>query len=145
MHSLSWGETEGAGKKGSWLSYMETVSSTIAVLPGPSTVPAPGRHSLEGVGREGQGEGRSSVGRWGDVCTLVRHGVCPGQCVHALSSPTLWEPCVSLGALRAGMQMQRRAARTGDWVTLGLTVSGVTCVCRGGRESGYLEKPKGCP
>lgn len=60
---------------------------STAVLLGPSTVPAPGRHSLEGAGR-GQGEGRSSVGRCGDACTLVRRGVCPGWCVRALSSPT---------------------------------------------------------
>lgn len=79
------GGAEGAGKKGSWLSYLEPVIPLLSSWAQHS--PGPGRHSLEGVGR-GQGEGRSSVGRCGDARTLVRRGVCPGRCVRARSSPT---------------------------------------------------------
>lgn len=42
---------------------METVSSAIAVLPGASTVPAPGRRSLRALGEKDRGR---AVPVWGD-------------------------------------------------------------------------------
>ena len=118
------------------------MSSTTAVLPAPSTAPDPQqalhRGWWERMTVRGQLQRRE---RWGRIHVGTAYSMSCAVCACIGFSYSC-----GTGAPRDGMQMWRLTVRTGDWVMRGFDgIWGHRCVCRGGSEGGYLERPRSVP